>query len=467
MNSYFKKFLSISLVLLLLMSALLGCSGSNDNLNGKTGKNETNDTQVGEEQGNGKGTSDAQEEHYDFGGRTIRYSAWWDLEPEPGSSKSADDFLNRVAELEEKYNFKLEYINLPADQYLEQYVASNLAGEPFADVTIMASYWFYPGLVMNGFLYPLSDLKAFDFSEEKWEVTTKELTTYQGKIYGCEAGKFFPRAGLFWNKTMFEREGLPNLYELQRNKEWTWDKMIEIGKKVTKDTDGDGVIDQWGFGGIYTEWSFILSNNAAVIKDVDGKPVFALDEPNAIEALQMIQDIGLVHKIKPTEGDPTQLFIDGKLAMYNYQWWITDQLQPNMQDDYGFVFFPMGPKANDYVSEVYETNFVSFPSAVKDPEQVAIFWNEMTEPYPDEQPDDWKENHYNRARDTEAVDETITMMLEGRSKFNPLRGFSDAEKIVTENIIWPVAGGSKTPKAAVEESKQQVQMLIDDAISAE
>ena len=33
---------------------------------------------------------------------------------------------------------------------------------------------------------------------------------------------------------------------------WDWAKLVEVGKQLTKDADGDGKTDQWG---LYTETS--------------------------------------------------------------------------------------------------------------------------------------------------------------------------------------------------------------------
>ena len=46
---------------------------------------------------------------------------------------------------------------------------------------------------------------------------------------------------LFVNKTLLRQEGI----EMPK-KDWTWDDFMEICQKVTKDTDGDGRIDQFG-----------------------------------------------------------------------------------------------------------------------------------------------------------------------------------------------------------------------------
>lgn len=46
---------------------------------------------------------------------------------------------------------------------------------------------------------------------------------------------------LFVNKTLLRQEGIE-----MPNKDWTWDDFMEICQNVTKDTDGDGRIDQFG-----------------------------------------------------------------------------------------------------------------------------------------------------------------------------------------------------------------------------
>jgi len=44
---------------------------------------------------------------------------------------------------------------------------------------------------------------------------------------------------MYYRKDLFKKEGL--------SPPKTWDEFLEIGKKLTKDLDGDGEIDQWGY----------------------------------------------------------------------------------------------------------------------------------------------------------------------------------------------------------------------------
>ena len=52
-------------------------------------------------------------EKHNFGGRTITYSAWWDLRPDPGVSLEMERKARRAAEVEKKYNVKINYVNIP------------------------------------------------------------------------------------------------------------------------------------------------------------------------------------------------------------------------------------------------------------------------------------------------------------------------------------------------------------------
>ena len=463
MSKNFIRLLSLILVFLFALFALLSC-----------GKVPEPDQDKEEQQTEEPSTGESKEEvKYDFGGRTIRYVAWWNRGPVENASEREDKLLARMAEMEEKYNAKLEFIEVPQGEYQEQFVASTMAGDPIAEIAFIFSHWYFPGFVSSGLLYPAGDLEAFDFSEDKWIKSVNELTTFQGKQYGFRDGRQAPRGGVWWNKTLFEREGLPNLYELQNNRTWTWDKMLEIAIKATKDTDGDGVIDQWGLNGSQPEWPIVFSNGAEVVTvKEDGKAVFGLTDPRAIEALQFYQDLLNVYNVfekKPAGSAwdyPMLSFAKGNVAMHISEWWVGDSyLKNGMEDDYGFVMFPMGPKADDYVSHGGEECFEVIPVTVKNPEEVAIIWDYYTDPFPDDDPDAWMQVYETAADDRESL-ETIRMMQDRNLiKTNLVRGFKELDAILWSDFTYNIWSGAKTPQSAVEEFAQQAQAILDETIA--
>jgi len=410
-------------------------------------------------------------EKYNFGGRTITYSAWWELRPDPGASVEMERQARRVAEVEKKYNVKINYVNIPWGEYLARYVTTVMAGDSMGDIVTVEANWFYPTLLLNNFCTNLSELGVFDFTAEKFQRETVEFGTYRGGVYAYDVGRLYPRGVLYWNKSMFAREGLPDLYELFFNYKWTWEKMLEFAKALTKDIDGDGIIDQWGIGGAAQrlERAFVISNNAHYI-DVSDKdnPKFALTHPNAIEALQAHQDFILKHQVvsMTPEGAPwdynVQSFIEGKLGMLVGQIWKIDRIKEDMKDEYGIVLFPMGPKAKEYASELTGHLVRTMPITVKNPKEVAIVEDVITEPHPDEDPDDWREYYELRVTDEESIATVELLWDKQLSVFNLQWAFGIDDVFYT--IEHEVMTGNKAPTAAVEEYAQEAQMRINDSL---
>ncbi len=84
----------------------------------------------------------------------------------------------------------------------------------------------------------------------------------------------------------------------------TTDEMIEMLKALTKDTDGDGKIDQYGLTWNYVEPFFFmpfLTGYGGWVMDEEGKPT--LDNEATLNAIQFILDLRDKHKVIPRESD--------------------------------------------------------------------------------------------------------------------------------------------------------------------
>ena len=83
---------------------------------------------------------------------------------------------------------------------------------------------------------------------------------------------------------------------------WDWDKLVEVGKQLTKDTNGDGTPDQWG---VYTEttdmenaWSSFVWQAGGDILTADGTKS-ALDSDQSAQGIQFLQDLIWKEKASP------------------------------------------------------------------------------------------------------------------------------------------------------------------------
>lgn len=99
----------------------------------------------------------------------------------------------------------------------------------------------------------------------------------------------------------------------------TMNEMIEIGKKLTRDIDGDGKIDQYGLVWNYTEPFFFipfLTGFGGWVMDSLGNPT--LDTEATVKALKFVRDLRDKYKIIPKECDyntADALFKEGRAAM--------------------------------------------------------------------------------------------------------------------------------------------------------
>lgn len=75
---------------------------------------------------------------------------------------------------------------------------------------------------------------------------------------------------MFVNKTLLENEGIS-----MPKTDWTWDDFLSLCRQVTKDTDGDGIIDQ--FGCFDYGWKEAAISNGAVLFKKDGTAAYFSD----------------------------------------------------------------------------------------------------------------------------------------------------------------------------------------------
>lgn len=413
-----------------------------------------------------------EEAKIDFGGKVIRFSAWWNHAPKK------TDSLDRIEELQNKYNCKMEFINIPYEQYLEKYITTVMAGDPMAEFVLVDYVWFYPTLSLNGYLTdvtPYAQKGIIDFEKGNFVKTATQICTLNGKIYGFHPGSWqYPSNILYWNKSLFEREGLPNLYELFFSNNWTWDKMLEIAKKATKDTTGDGKINQWGLAGLDLADAIVMSNNARTVSVSDPfNPKFTLNTPEALQALQTWQDWILKEKIIqiPPEGAAWDFakssFIEGNVAMANLPLWMIDDIKKNMKDEYGVVLFPKGPNAKDYICRLGSLNVWTIPAATDKKfnlEHLLTFYSEWTQPYPDSHPEDFVENYLeSRFKDKESIN---TFLMVHRKNLNAYDYKNCFKKLVEMSYTYQgeIQSGTKTPQVAISEIAERAQAVIEESI---
>lgn len=314
---------------------------------------------------------------FDMGGRTIKVVSWWDMtigEDNPDSIKRKEN----LEALKAKHNFNMEYIAIDYGEYQEKVVASLMAGEPLGDIVRLGKTYTIPTLVKQDLLWPLDQYTKNEnaFNQK----VTNEYMQYEGKGYGFteDQGNFI--AGVFYNRTLMNQQGLKALQDYVNEDKWNWETFIQVAKEANKDTNNDGKLDTWGLaqGGLLDQ---ALYSNETGLTNGDKQN---LEDPKTIESLNFVSSIATGQFVRPTEGgdwtEPSQFFRQGNTLMYVGAGYEASGIKTDMADyDIGFVPFPKGPSASAYHTGEALFQSLTIPKSVKNPEQIMYIWEKIND----------------------------------------------------------------------------------------
>ncbi|MGI6082208.1 MAG: ABC transporter substrate-binding protein [Limnochordia bacterium] len=92
-------------------------------------------------------------------------------------------------------------------------------------------------------------------------VTVEAVTWSNGEVWGIPVDLYTVPA--FFNKDMFDEGGL--IYPNAMGEDWNWDAVVEIGRKLSRDTNLDGYFDRKAITGLGGMWSHM-----AVVRQAGG-----------------------------------------------------------------------------------------------------------------------------------------------------------------------------------------------------
>ena len=154
-----------------------------------------------------------------------------------------------------------------------------------------------------GALKNLDDIITEDteFDESKYFTTALDIGKNSGHQYALPY-EVVPTL-LFVNKSLLAKEGI----EMPKQ-DWTWSDMYEICRKVTRDKDGDGLIDQFGTYN-YNWLNVVQTSGASLFSDDFSRVNFASEEVyDALRFTRKIYELNQGQKV--TQED----YNNGKVA---------------------------------------------------------------------------------------------------------------------------------------------------------
>ena len=242
----------------------------------------------------------------------LRVSSWAD----PVEQRIEQEYVPRFAERHSGIEVSLESVTNQAE-YRDRILTSIAAGSP-PDVFLLDNIDI-PAFASRDVLLDLSpyagrvglDTAAFD-------PRVRDIFTVNGQLLAFPKG-YTPMV-VVYNRRLFREAGLP-----EPSPDWTWDEFMRDARALTRDTDGDGVVDQFGtfFDRRVFLWiSWIWSGGGDVLCPDGRHATGCLDSPATERALRWYLDwvqqdsvAPRVFTLRQSLGDQFRQFNSGHIGM--------------------------------------------------------------------------------------------------------------------------------------------------------
>lgn len=326
------KLLSGLLAVILVAGTLAGCGG----------KNAAEQSTAGVSSGTAAQSTGAEANAAQSGGeeKTLVAVMWGEQARWDAQKKVNDAFTQKYP------NLKIDLQTLPNDTYWTK-LQTMIAGGTPPDIAFMQEM-LTPTYQAKGIMADLTDYMGKDTSFKK-DCMPEGMYgpfTVDGKLYAMPTMTFVNV--LFYNKDIFDKAGIP-----YPDENYTWDTLRETAKQLTKDTNGDGKIDQYGFSfGAWPNFIFpyIWANGGEFIKD--DRKTSVLNSAENVQTFQYLHDLIWKDKVTPSAAANKSNafdFANGNIAMFDLGSWNV-AVYDDKKINYGITLTPKAPNGGRVVN---------------------------------------------------------------------------------------------------------------------
>ena len=268
----------------------------------------------------------------------------WEVSPLETQSvkKGLEIFMSRNP------NIKVEYNPIPHSEYTSKILTMMAAGT-CPDVFFCFAYD-YRAFIKGGKLLDLTEHFNKEYDIDDYIPSSAAIMQVDGDVYGISSCTVSPV--LYYNKAVFDKAGL-DYPPSDPEKAWTWNKFVDIAKKLTIVEDGRTV--QYGVYGLENSYMFsalIMSNGGSYWNDNNNITATTINSPATAEVMQAIYDLRVKDKATflAAQIDPN-VFISaanmlqtGKIAMLIDGSWALQEIS-QMDFEVGVGVLPKFKKA--------------------------------------------------------------------------------------------------------------------------
>lgn len=404
------------------------------------------------------------EKQYDMGDKTIKLADSYWIGGETATAER-NECAKALEAIEKDYNCKIEVFAPNTSSINKDITANVAAGKVYANIINLQHE--FSEVFRSGNIADVSTIKNLGLNSNRWLSVGTDFNTVNRVQYGVA---FLERQCqtinwnvLTYNKTLAESYGIEDLYQLVRDKKWTFDKFAEICQTVTAKSNGavKGMINGYPCFGF-----FLSANDVDYVVQKDGRYTYNGLSDKLLNALQFCQNFnknGLLDMADFVGDDyglkESNVFMDRKVFFHLSDFWVVSEVfSSGMPDDYGVLPLPMGPDAQDYIG--LATNCKSFCFIKGDPdiEDAAAVLVAMANRTGITQEEWVKQQVENSLRDDESG-EMLSLMLQNPVTTVYTDQLGSDWGTLLRTCIYDM---SLTPRQAMEQAQQGAQSSIDE-----
>lgn len=403
MRRYFDKVIGLSMTAVMVLG-MSSCGESNVDTNSTTESTKASITQATETTTTVKELTEGEKlaEKYNgfietpmnLGGRTIRvlssaagkYSLKNDANGNPSRDATTNEGLmivDAIEEIKKDYNCDFVFEQLKGSAMVEALITAKAAGDTYCDILEFAvSDTYLDQIYSNNICIPL-EKEEINSIVGLYENPWLQQTAF-GNMFGHQYGVHFKvanssdilRGVCVFNKELVEKYNLGNIYQMVKDKTWTFDKFREICASVLSQSNGEV------YGMTYNQESiavpmFVFANGGTFTENTAAGYQYTALSDNTLEALNYLVDLAKSGYISPNanvvstietnyaNGDAVFMF-GNYAALKKYK-------NGTIETTYtfGMVPAPLGPNGEDYNAVSYTDALFHIVNGTDKPQEVA------------------------------------------------------------------------------------------------
>lgn len=300
-------------------------------------------------------------------GATARTQVVLQVFADPAEAAAYQELIGAFEQENQDVEIKLVPVGSQSDHMTKLSTAFSAGNPP--DL-FLVNYRRFGQFAGRGVLEPLGARLARSrvFGEEDLFAEAVDAFRFEGTLLCLPQNVSTPV--VYWNRALFREAGL-----VPPAQGWTWDDMLQAAKALTKDDNGDGIIDIRGLGfepSLNRFAPFIWQAGGKIVDDLEHPTTMSLFDPGAIEALTFFIELQYVHHVVPTlpefeSEDVEHQFANDRLGMLIESRRATTALRVVQDLDWDVAPLPVHPARKEPVVMLHSDAYcMAKSSAVKD-----------------------------------------------------------------------------------------------------